>query len=148
MKVMNKVWVIGDVFVDLVLEKQNSYLKCFGGVLVNVGVCVVRLGGECGFIGCFGDDDVGCFLCQVFQDNGVDVMFLRLDVDLISVVLIVNLMVDGECSFIYLVYLGVDIYVLLQDLLLFRQYEWFYFSLIGFIDSFVCEVCLEGVRCM
>ncbi|WP_261765858.1 hypothetical protein, partial [Salmonella enterica] len=28
MKAMNKVWVIGDASVDLVPEKQNSYLKC------------------------------------------------------------------------------------------------------------------------
>lgn len=31
MKAMNKVWVIGDASVDLVPEKQNSYLKCPGG---------------------------------------------------------------------------------------------------------------------
>lgn len=30
MKAMNKVWVIGDASVDLVPEKQNSYLKCVG----------------------------------------------------------------------------------------------------------------------
>lgn len=54
MKAMNKVWVIGDASVDLVPEKQNSYLKCPGGASANVGVCVARLGGECGFIGCLG----------------------------------------------------------------------------------------------
>lgn len=40
MKAMNKVWVIGDASVDLVPEKQNSYLKCPGGASANVGVCV------------------------------------------------------------------------------------------------------------
>lgn len=84
MKAMNKVWVIGDASVDLVPEKQNSYLKCPGGASANVGVCVARLGGECGFIGCLGDDDAGRFLRQVFQDNGVDVSSLRLDADLTS----------------------------------------------------------------
>lgn len=37
MKAMNKVWVIGDASVDLVPEKQNSYLKCPGGASANVG---------------------------------------------------------------------------------------------------------------
>ncbi len=106
MKAMNKVWVIGDASVDLVPEKQNSYLKCPGGASANVGVCVARLGGECGFIGCLGDDDAGRFLRQVFQDNGVDVTFLRLDADLTSAVLIVNLTADGERSFTYLVHRG------------------------------------------
>lgn len=131
MKAMNKVWVIGDASVDLVPEKQNSYLKCPGGASANVGVCVARLGGECGFIGCLGDDDAGRFLRQVFQDNGVDVTFLRLDADLTSAVLIVNLTADGERSFTYLVHPGADTYVSPQDLPPFRQYEWFYFSSIS-----------------
>lgn len=148
MKAMNKVWVIGDASVDLVPEKQNSYLKCPGGASANVGVCVARLGGECGFIGCLGDDDVGRFLRQVFQDNGVDVTFLRLDADLTSAVLIVNLTADGERSFTYLVHPGADTYVSPQDLPPFRQYEWFYFSSIGLTDRPAREACLEGARRM
>ncbi len=148
MKAMNKVWVIGDASVDLVPEKQNSYLKCPGGASANVGVCVARLGGECGFIGCLGDDDAGRFLRQVFQDNGVDVTFLRLDADLTSAVLIVNLTADGERSFTYLVHPGADTYVSPQDLPPFRQYEWFYFSSIGLTDSPAREACLEGARRM
>ncbi len=62
------------------------------------GVCVAELGGECGFIGCLGDDDAGRFLRQVFEDNGVDVTFLRLDADLTSAVLIVNLTADGNAA--------------------------------------------------
>ncbi|TGC99432.1 aminoimidazole riboside kinase, partial [Salmonella enterica subsp. enterica serovar Enteritidis] len=54
MKAMNKVWVIGDASVDLVPEKQNSYLKCPGGASANVGVCVARLGGAGGVSGCLG----------------------------------------------------------------------------------------------
>lgn len=148
MKAMNKVWVIGDASVDLVPEKQNSYLKCPGGASANVGVCVARLGGECGFIGCLGDDDAGRFLRQVFQDNGVDVTFLRLDADLTSAVLIVNLTADGERSFTYLVHPGADTYVSPQDLPPFRQYEWFYFSSIGLTDRPAREACLEGARRM
>lgn len=67
MKAMNKVWVIGDASVDLVPEKQNSYLKCPGGASANVGVCVARLGGECGFIGCLGDDDAAVSCARFFR---------------------------------------------------------------------------------
>ncbi len=148
MKAMNKVWVIGDASVDLVPEKQNSYLKCPGGASANAGVYVARLGGECGFIGCLGDDDAGRFLRQVFQDNGVDVSFLRMDPALTSAVLIVNLTADGERSFTYLVHPGADTYVSPQDLPPFRQYEWFYFSSIGLTDSPAREACLEGARRM
>ena len=148
MNVMNKVWVIGDASVDLVPEKQNSYLKCPGGASANVGVCVARLGGECGFIGCLGDDDAGRFLRQVFQDNGVDVSFLRMDMALTSAVLIVNLTADGERSFTYLVHPGADTYVSPQDLPPFREHEWFYFSSIGLTDRPAREACLEGARRM
>ena len=148
MNAMNKVWAIGDASVDLVPEKQNSYLKCPGGASANVGVCVARLGGTCGFIGCLGDDDAGRFLRQVFQDNGVDVSSLRLDASLTSAVLIVNLTADGERSFTYLVHPGADTYVSPQDLPTFRKYEWFYFSSIGLTDSPAREACLEGARRM
>lgn len=106
MKAMNKVWVIGDASVDLVPEKQNSYLKCPGRRRRTWGYALPELGGECGFIGCLGDDDAGRFLRQVFQDNGVDVTFLRMDPALTSAVLIVNLTADGERSFTYLVHPG------------------------------------------
>lgn len=145
---MNKIWVIGDASVDLVPETQNTYLKCPGGASANVAVCVARLGGACGFIGCLGDDDAGRFLRQVFEDNGVDVAFLRLDAALTSAVLIVNLADDGERSFTYLVHPGADTYVSPQDLPPFCKNEWFCFSSIGLTDHPAREACLEGARRM
>ncbi|MDI4751692.1 hypothetical protein MJL81_31315, partial [Salmonella enterica subsp. enterica serovar Anatum] len=47
-----------------------------------------------------GDDDAGRFLRQVFQDNGVDVTFLRMDPALTSAVLIVNLTADGATIYL------------------------------------------------
>lgn len=145
---MNKVWAIGDASVDLVAETPDSYLKCPGGASANVGVCVARLGGDCGFIGCLGDDEAGRFLRQVFQDNGVDVSFLRLDAALTSAVLIVNLTAEGERSFTYLVHPGADTFVSPRDLPQFRAHEWFYFSSIGLTDSPAREACLVGARRM
>lgn len=145
---MNKIWVIGDASVDLVPETQNTYLKCPGGASANVAVCVARLGGMCSFIGCLGDDDAGRFLRQVFEDNGVDVAFLRLDAALTSAVLIVNLADDGERSFTYLVHPGADTYVSPQDLPPFCKNQWFYFNSIGLTDHPAREACLEGARKM
>ncbi|WP_407575395.1 aminoimidazole riboside kinase [Raoultella terrigena] len=146
MNAMNKVWVIGDASVDLVAEKQDRYLKCPGGASANVSVCVARLGGRCGFIGCLGDDEAGHFLRQVFQDNAVDVSFLRHDAALTSAVLIVNLASDGERSFTYLVHPGADTFVSPADLPAFRPHEWFYFSSIGLTDQPAREACLEGAK--
>ncbi|EAA1980724.1 aminoimidazole riboside kinase [Salmonella enterica subsp. enterica serovar Java] len=148
MKHLNKIWVIGDASVDLVPERADSYLKCPGGASANVAVCVARLGGDCGFIGCLGDDDAGRFLRQTLAQNGVDVTSLRLDPQQTSAVLIVNLTPEGERSFTYLVHPGADTFVSTQDLPAFGTSEWFYFSSIGLTDSPAREACLEGARRM
>lgn len=148
MNTMNKVWAIGDASVDLVPETHNTYLKCPGGAAANVAVCVARLGGRCGFIGCLGDDDAGRFLQQVFQDNRVDVTALKLDAALTSAVLIVNLAADGERSFTYLVHPGADTAVTPQDLPMFQAHEWLYFSSIGLTDLPARDACLDGARKM
>ncbi|WP_336221178.1 aminoimidazole riboside kinase [Citrobacter amalonaticus] len=145
---LNKVWVIGDASVDLVPERADSYLKCPGGASANVAVCVARLGGNCGFIGCLGEDDAGRFLRQTLAQNGVDVGSLRLDPQQTSAVLIVNLTPEGERSFTYLVHPGADTFVSVQDLPTFSASEWFYFSSIGLTDSPAREACLEGARRM
>ncbi|AKE60961.1 aminoimidazole riboside kinase [Citrobacter farmeri] len=145
---LNKVWVIGDASVDLVPERTDSYLKCPGGASANVAVCVARLGGDCGFIGCLGEDDAGRFLRQTLAENGVGVGSLRLDPQQTSAVLIVNLTPEGERSFTYLVHPGADTFVSVQDLPAFSANEWFYFSSIGLTDSPAREACLEGARRM
>jgi len=145
---LNKVWVIGDASIDLVPEKTDTYLKCPGGASANVAVCVARLGGNCGFIGCLGDDDAGHFLRQTLSDNGVDVASLRLDPQQTSAVLIVNLTPEGERSFTYLVHPGADAFVSTHDLPEFKAGEWFYFSSIGLTESPAREACLEGARRM
>ncbi|WP_300000826.1 aminoimidazole riboside kinase [uncultured Cedecea sp.] len=144
----NKVWVIGDASVDLVPETTESYLKCPGGASANVAVCIARLGGHSEFIGCLGDDDVGHFLKQTLEDNGVGVAALRLDATQTSSVLIVNLTEEGERSFTYLVHPGAEMFVCEQDLPTFNANEWFYFSSIGLTSSPSREACLEGARRM
>lgn len=144
----SKIWVIGDASVDLVPDTENTYLKCPGGASANVAVCVARLGGECGFIGCLGQDDAGRFLKSVFQDNRVDTTHMRLDEALTSAVLIVNLTAQGERSFTYLVYPGAETFVSTGDLPVFKANEWFYFSSIGLTDRPARDACLEGARRM
>ncbi len=103
MKAMNKVWVIGDASVDLVPEKQNSYLKCPGGASANVGYALPSWA-ESAVLSVVLVMMTPAVFCAGFQDNGVDVTFLRLDAALTSAVLIVNLTADGERSFTYLVH--------------------------------------------
>jgi len=148
MALLNRVWVIGDACVDLVPEGKSRYLKCPGGASANVAVCVARQGGNCGFIGCLGDDDAGHFLQQTLRDNGVDVTSLRIDPAQTSAVLVVSLSQSGERSFTHLVHPGAHTCVTLQDLPPFRPGEWFYFSSIGLTDSPAREACLEGARRM
>ncbi len=105
MKAMNKVWVIGDASVDLVPEKQNSYLKCPGGASANVGYALPSWAGSA-VLSVVLVMMTPVVSCAVFQDNGVDVSSLRLDAALTSAVLIVNLTADGERSFTYLVHPG------------------------------------------
>ena len=145
---LKKVWVIGDASVDLVPEGADTYLKCPGGASANVAVCIARLGGDCEFIGCLGEDDAGRFLRQTLAENGVGVGSLRLDPQQTSAVLIVNLTPEGERSFTYLVHPGADTFVSVQDLPTFSANEWFYFSSIGLTDSPAREACLEGARRM
>lgn len=119
-----------------------------GGASANVAVCIARLGGDCEFIGCLGEDDAGRFLRQTLAENGVGVGSLRLDPQQTSAVLIVNLTPEGERSFTYLVHPGADTFVSVQDLPTFSANEWFYFSSIGLTDSPAREACLEGARRM
>lgn len=148
MNTLNRVWVTGDASVDLVPGTKDTYLKCPGGASANVAVCVARLGGNCGFIGCLGDDDAGHFLQQTLRQNGVDVSSLRIDPRQTTAVLIVNLAPNGERSFTYLVHPGAHTFVSVQDLPAFSPGEWFYFSSIGLSDSPAREACLEGARRM
>ncbi|MEL4016965.1 aminoimidazole riboside kinase [Dryocola clanedunensis] len=148
MNLLNKVWVTGDASVDLVPERADSYLKCPGGASANVAVCVARLGGNCGFIGCLGDDDAGHFLRKTLSGNGVDVSSLRIDPQQTSAVLIVSLTPEGERSFTHLVHPAAHTFVSVEDLPAFSPGEWFYFSSIGLTDSPAREACLEGARRM
>ncbi len=69
------------------------------------GVCVAELGGSA-VLSVVLVMMTPVASCAGFRDNGVDVTFLRLDADLTSAVLIVNLTADGERSFTYLVHPG------------------------------------------
>lgn len=148
MNTLNRVWVIGDASVDLVPERTDSCLKCPGGASANVAVCVARLGGNCAFIGCLGDDDAGHFLQQTLSENGVDVSALRIDPRHTTAVLMVSLAPDGERSFTHLVHPAAHTFVSVEDLPVFSPGEWFYFSSIGLTDSPAREACLEGARRM
>ncbi len=65
--------------VDLVPEKQNSYLKCPGGRRRTWGMRSPGAGRRCGFIGCLGDDDAGQLPARVFGITLWMSRFLKMD---------------------------------------------------------------------
>ncbi|OON36998.1 aminoimidazole riboside kinase [Izhakiella australiensis] len=140
----NKIWVIGDASVDLVPDEAGRYLKCPGGASANVAVSLARLDARCAFIGRLGLDPVGHFLAQILRREGVDIAQLKLDPQLKTAVLMVELADDGERTFSYLVTPGADSFVCCDDLPAFSAGEWFYFNSIGLTREPSRTACLTG----
>lgn len=148
MTINSKIWVIGDASVDLVPDDAQRYLKCPGGASANVAVCIARLGGQSGFIGRLGQDEVGAFLADTLSHEHVDISHLIADPTLKTAVLLVNLSAEGERSFSYLVTPSADSFVRSEDLPLFAPQDWFYFSSIGLTRDPSRQTCLTGARRM
>ncbi|PTG04831.1 ribokinase [Staphylococcus chromogenes] len=85
---MKKIYVIGSVSMDLVVETNvvpqkgetvlgESFFTAPGGKGANQAVAAARLGENVHMIGRIGDDDFGQEIVQNFQRNGVDVTHLK-----------------------------------------------------------------------
>src|SRR6266571_5116470 len=77
--------VLGRVGYDLYAEDQHVPLKdvrrfsrYLGGSSANMAVGLSRLGLSVGIISCVGDDQLGSYLIEYLQKEGVDTRFLRL----------------------------------------------------------------------
>ncbi|QXX96020.1 aminoimidazole riboside kinase [Serratia marcescens] len=121
---MNRVWVLGDAVIDLVPENANGYLKCPGGAPANVAVGIARLGGDSAFIGRVGQDGFGAFLQQVLSDEGVDIGHMRPDPDHHTSTVVVDLDLQGERSFTFMVQPSADLFLQPDDLPTFQRGEW------------------------
>ncbi|HAX9723763.1 TPA: aminoimidazole riboside kinase [Serratia marcescens] len=121
---MNRVWVLGDAVIDLVPENANGYLKCPGGAPANVAVGIARLGGDSAFIGRVGQDSFGAFLQQVLSDEGVDIGHMRPDPEHHTSTVVVDLDLQGERSFTFMVQPSADLFLQPDDLPAFQRGEW------------------------
>ena len=121
---INRVWVLGDAVIDLVPENANCYLKCPGGAPANVAVGIARLGGDSAFIGRVGQDGFGAFLQQVLSDEGVDIGHMRPDPEHHTSTVVVDLDLQGERSFTFMVQPSADLFLQPDDLPDFQRGEW------------------------
>ncbi|HGM6910142.1 TPA: aminoimidazole riboside kinase [Serratia marcescens] len=121
---MNRVWVLGDAVIDLVPENTNGYLKCPGGAPANVAVGIARLGGDSAFIGRVGQDSFGAFLQRVLSDEGVDISHMRPDPEHHTSTVVVDLDLQGERSFTFMVQPSADLFLQPDDLPAFQRGEW------------------------
>ncbi|MBH3238779.1 aminoimidazole riboside kinase [Serratia marcescens] len=121
---MNRVWVLGDAVIDLVPENANGYLKCPGGAPANVAVGIARLGGDSAFIGRVGQDSFGAFLQRVLSDEGVDIGHMRPDPEHHTSTVVVDLDLQGERSFTFMVQPSADLFLQPDDLPAFQRGEW------------------------
>lgn len=118
---MNRVWVLGDAVIDLVPENANGYLKCPGGAPANVAVGIARLGGDSAFIGRVGQDSFGAFLQRVLSDEGVDISHMRPDPEHHTSTVVVDLDLQGERSFTFMVQPSADLFLQPDDLPAFQR---------------------------
>lgn len=148
MKRSHKVWVIGDAAVDIAPLECGHLQQYPGGASANVAVCIARLGGECGFIGCLGDDEGGFFLQTVMSHQGVDVTQLRMMPGLSTALVQMAHGDDGERTLTPLNTITADSCVTPEDLPVFLRNQWFCFSSIGLAKRPSRDACLEGARRM
>lgn len=144
----HKVWVIGDAAVDVVSQEAGRWQQFPGGAAANVAVCIAKLGGECGFIGCLGQDDGGYFLQAVLAQQDVDVTHLRMIPGTSTAIVHMANGEDGERTLTPLNIITADSFVTSADLPVFQRHQWFCFSSIGLARRPSRETCLEGARCM
>jgi fructokinase len=112
----NRVWVLGDAVVDLILEAGDRLLKCPGGAPANVAVGISRLGGNSAFIGRVGDDPFGHFLSQTLRDEAVNIDFMHLDSYHRTSTVVVENDAQGERTFTFMVRPSADLFLQPTDI--------------------------------
>lgn len=98
-----KIWCLGDAVVDLLPLENRSYQACAGGAPANVAIGLAKLGCDAGFIGRVGDDPFGHFMRQTFIEHQVDCQNLEFDAKIKTSTVLVDLALNGERSFTFLV---------------------------------------------
>lgn len=98
-----KIWCLGDAVVDLLPLENRTYQACAGGAPANVAIGIAKLEGDAGFIGRVGNDPFGYFMQQTFIEHQVDCQSLEFDPKIKTSTVLVDLALNGERSFTFLV---------------------------------------------
>ncbi len=102
----------------------------------NVAVGIARLGGDSAFIGRVGQDSFGAFLQRVLSDEGVDIGHMRPDPEHHTSTVVVDLDLQGERSFTFMVQPSADLFLQPDDLPAFQRGEWLH----------LCSIALAGAQ--
>lgn len=131
-----KVWSLGDAVIDLLPFGEMNYRACAGGAPANVAIGIAKLGLPSGFIGRVGNDPFGHFMEKTFCEHHVDCQSLEKDEEHRTSTVVVDLGVNGERSFTFLVSPSADQFLSEQALPDFNQ------DILHF-----CSLALVGTTC-
>ena len=95
---------IGEILVDLIGTQEGealSFQRFAGGAPFNVVCAAKKMGGECGFVGCVGNDLFGNYLLNFAKEQALDYLDIRLDEDHNTTIALVQLDEHGDRSFCF-----------------------------------------------
>lgn len=69
---MKKVYTIGEVLVDMMMDKFPNYQAMFGGAPANVAMNVAKFGAPTYFLGNFGEDHLASFLRKTMKKRHIN----------------------------------------------------------------------------
>lgn len=141
----HKIWVLGDVVVDLIPDGEYHYLRCAGGAPANVAVGVSRLGVPSAFIGRAGQDPMGEFMRETLQQEKVNTDYMTLDPEHRTSTVVVGLN-NGERSFTFMVNPSADQFLTTADLPSFQQGEWLHCCSIALINQPTRDATFQAMR--
>lgn len=137
---MMKVWLLGDVVVDLLPLENMQFQACAGGAPANVAVGIARLGIPSGFIGRIGSDPFGRFMLDSLTKEGVDCQCVEQDETHLTSTVVVDLAKNGERSFTFLVNSPADQFLALRNIPS-KQSDIFHFCSLALVG----EICRHSV---
>ncbi len=95
---------IGEILVDLIGKSEGeelSFQRFAGGAPFNVVCAAKKMGAQCGFAGCVGNDLFGNYLLQFAKERKLDYLDIRSDDEHNTTVALVQLDEHGDRSFCF-----------------------------------------------
>jgi len=145
---VNKIWLTGDIVIDLIPDGEERYLKCPGGAPANVAVAISRLEGQAEFMGKAGNDPFGKFLKKTLIEEGVGVEFFSLDAHHRTSTVVVDLDDNGERSFTFMVKPSADQFFSFENIAEFQSGEWLHCCSIALANNPSRNATFSAIRKM